>query len=254
MKKIVNPDFIPVENDILHSINNFHSTGENLSLGKRNTIKLFHLDSLILNVKSFKKPNIINQIAYGYFRKSKAQRSFEYATTLCKLQIGTPTPIAYFETRTILGLNRSFYACEHLENVFEFREIIENENFKNRDELIRLFVRFTEFMQSQGVEFLDHSPGNTLIRANTDGSYSFYLVDLNRMKFHKNLDFQTRMKNLSKITHKKDMIVTMSNEYAKITGENENLIFETLWNFTETFQYKFYRKKRLKKKFLFWKK
>ena len=68
------------------------------------------------------------------------------------------------------------------------------------------------------------------------------------------LDFKTRMKNFSKITHKKEMVVTMSNEYAKITGENENLVFETLWKLTETFQYKYYRKKRLKKKFLFWKK
>jgi hypothetical protein len=50
------------------------------------------------------------------------------------------------------------------------------------------------------------------------------------------------------------MVVTMSNEYAKITGENENLVFETLWKLTEMFQYKYYRKKRLKKKFLFWKK
>ena len=244
MKKTFNPDFIPVKNEILQCINNFDSTGENLSLGQRNTIKLFHLESFILNIKSFKKPNFINQIAYGYFRKSKAQRSFEYATTLSKLQIGTPTPIAYFEKRSILGLTTSFYACEHLEN----------ENFKNREELIRQFTRFTVSMQNEGVEFLDHSPGNTLIRANENGSYSFYLVDLNRMKFHEKLDFNTRMKNLSKITHKKEMVVTMSNEYAKITGESENLIFETLWKLTEMFQYKYYRKKRLKKKFLFWKK
>lgn len=254
MKKIFNPDFIPVKTEILHSITNFNTTGENLSLGQRNTIKLFHLKSLILNIKSFKKPNFINQIAYGYFRKSKAQRSFEYATILSKLQIGTPTPIAYFENNSFLGLKESFYVCEHLENVFEFRAVIEDENFKNREELIRQFTRFTVLMQDKGVEFLDHSPGNTLIHANSDGSYSFYLVDLNRMKFHENLDFKTRMKNLSKITHKKEMVITMSNEYAKITGENENLVFETLWKLTETFQYKYYRKKRLKKKFLFWKK
>ena len=254
MKKIFNPDFIPVKNEILHCIINFDSTGENLSLGQRNTIKLFHLESFILNVKSFKKPNFINQIAYGFFRKSKAQRSFEYATTLTKLGIGTPTPIAYFENSPVLGLTTSFYACEHLENVFEFREVIENENFKNREELIRQFTRFTISMQDKGVEFLDHSPGNTLIRANENGSYSFYLVDLNRMNFHEKLDFNTRMKNLSKITHKKEMVVTMSNEYACITGENENLVFESLWKLTETFQYKYYRKKRLKKKFLFWKK
>ena len=93
-----------------------------------------------------------------------------------------------------------------------------------------------------------------LIKDNKDGSYSFFLVDLNRMKFHATIDFQTRMKNLSKITHKKDMIEVMSNEYAKNSKENETLVFETMWKETTDFQYRFHRKKRIKKKLKFWKK
>jgi hypothetical protein len=45
----------------------------------------------------------------------------------------------------------------------------------------------------------------------------------------------------------------MSNEYAKISGESEALVFETLWNKTTNFQEKFHRKKRLKKRYMFWK-
>ena len=251
---VINSRFQSFRELVLDAITNFNSKGSILVEGQRNAIKIFELGSVTMNIKSFKRPNLINKIAYRYFRKSKACRSFEYASKLIELQIGTPHPIAYYENHDLIGLKESFYACEHLENVFEFRAIVQNEDFENREEIIRQFTRFSAFMHREGVEFLDHSPGNTLIRKNDDGSYSFFLVDLNRMKFHKSIDFQTRMKNLSKITHKKDMIVTMSNEYAKITGENEDLIFTTMWKLTSDFQYRFHRKKRIKKKLKFWKK
>ena len=74
------------------------------------------------------------------------------------------------------------------------------------------------------------------------------------MKFHTELDFHTRMKNLSKITPKEDMVKIMSNEYAKISGLDENIVFSSMWQLTQDFQFRFYRKKRLKKKLKFWKK
>jgi hypothetical protein len=235
-------------------LENFAVSGKVFDNRQRNQIRLFELNNNNLNVKSFKKPNIINKIVYRYFRKSKASRSFEFATKLMEMQIGTPQPIAYLEKFDMIGLTNSYYVSEHLENVFEFREIVQNEVFENRDFIIRKFTQFTFEMHQKGIEFLDHSPGNTLIRKNTDGSYSFFLVDLNRMKFHETIDFKTRMKNLSKITHKKDMIEVMSNEYAKLSNGDETTIFETMWGLTADFQYRFHRKKRIKKKLKFWKK
>jgi len=249
-----NPKFSNLS-DILNEIFvNFNFKGKILVNGQRNAIKLFEVEGITLNIKSFKRPNLINKIVYRYFRKSKARRSFEFASKLMEMQIGTPQPVAFFENYDFVGLKESYYACEHLENVFEFREIVQNEAFENRDFIIRKFTQFTFEMHEKGIEFLDHSPGNTLIRKNIDGSYSFFLVDLNRMQFHETIDFKTRMKNLSKITHKKDMIAVMSNEYAKLSNGDETTIFETMWGLTADFQYRFHRKKRIKKKLKFWKK
>jgi len=161
---------------------------------------------------------------------------------------------SFFENYDIIGLKDSYYACVHLESVFEFREIVQNKNFENRDEILRQFTKFTFDMHQKGVEFLDHSPGNTLIKDNNDGTYSFYLVDLNRMKFHESIDFQTRMNNLSHLTPQKEMIAIMSNVYAQLLGVNESLVFETMWKMTESFQFRYHRKKRIKKKLKFWKK
>lgn len=254
MKYLIHNKFKDIQGSIIFFIDNFLVEGKILVNGQRNAIKLFEIDGVKLNVKSFKKPNFINKIVYRYFRKSKARRSFEFASKLMEMQIGTPQPVAFFENYDFIGLKESYYACEHLENVFEFREIVQNEAFENRDFIIRKFTQFTFEMHEKGIEFLDHSPGNTLIRKNTDGSYSFFLVDLNRMKFHETLNFQTRMKNLSKITHKKDMIAVMSNEYAKLSNGDESTVFETMWGLTADFQYRFHRKKRIKKKLKFWKK
>lgn len=248
------PSFLKYKTQIENYITNFTISGKDFVIGKRNAIKLFELGNDLISIKSFKKPNIINKIAYRYFRKSKARRSFEFASKLIEMKIGTPQPVAFFENYDFIGLKESYYACEHLEQVFEFREIVQNEAFENRDFIIRKFTKFTFEMHEKGIEFLDHSPGNTLIRKNSDGTYSFFLVDLNRMQFHETIDFKTRMKNLSKITHKKDMIVVMSNEYAKLSGGDEANIFETMWGLTVDFQYRFHRKKRIKKKLKFWKK
>ena len=248
------PEYYKYKDQIETFFTNFSNSGKDFVIGKRNAIKLFELGNEVISIKSFKKPNIINKIVYRYFRKSKARRSFEFASKLMEMQIGTPQPVAFFENYDFIGLKESYYACQHLENVFEFREIVQNEAFENRDFIIRKFTQFTFEMHEKGIEFLDHSPGNTLIRKNTDGSYSFFLVDLNRMKFHETIDFKTRMKNLSKITHKKDMIAVMSNEYAKLSNGDETTIFETMWGLTADFQYRFHRKKRIKKKLKFWKK
>lgn len=250
----INNKFDSIKDLILEHILHFNSSGKYFVEGQRNAIKLFEIEGITLNIKSFKKPNLVNKIAYRYFRKSKARRSFEYASKLMDLGIGTPNPIAYLDNFDFIGLNDSYYVCEHLEDVFEFRVLVQNEDFNKRESIIRQFVEFSYQMHQKGVEFLDHSPGNTLIKDNNDGTYSFYLVDLNRMKFHESIDFQTRMKNLSHLTPQKEMIVIMANEYAKLSGENEQNVFETLWKYTSDFQFRYHRKKRIKKKLKFWKK
>jgi len=73
------------------------------------------------------------------------------------------------------------------------------------------------------------------------------------MNFHKEMSFKHRMKNLSRITPSKEMIQVISNEYAKLSGIAEATVFNTLWQYTQEFQFRFIRKQKLKKKVMFWK-
>jgi hypothetical protein len=112
--------FSAVQNskEILRFIKEFNSDlGTVFGSGDRNVIKLFDLNGQTINIKSFKVPNIVNKVAYKYFRKSKAKRSFEYATILLENGIGTPQPLAYYENYNSIGLRDSYYVSEHLEEL-----------------------------------------------------------------------------------------------------------------------------------------
>jgi hypothetical protein len=242
-----------MNDELLNIIRNFKQSGFTFADGKRNTIKTFQYQGITINIKSFKIPILINGIVYHFFRKSKAKRSFENASVLLSKGIGTPKPIAFHENFSGIFLRDSYYICEHLEADFIFRDIYEDKPGIDIDKILRGIARFSYFLHSNGIEFLDHSPGNTLIKEDANGEYKFYLVDLNRMNFHESMSFELRMKNLSRLTPSKEMVAIISNEYAKISGESESLIFQTLWKMTEAFQYRYHQKKRIKKNLLFWK-
>lgn len=249
----LNQTYKDFESSLINCIEYFDSKGEDFIVGQRNKIKIFKLNGKNINIKSFKTPNFINKVAYKYFRKSKARRSFEYATTLLEKGIGTPQPIAYFENHDGFGLKDSYYVSEHLQCDLTFRELVEIPDFPDHENILRQFTRFSFDLHEKGIEFLDHSPGNTLIKKVSEKQYEFFLVDLNRMNFHQSMTFEMRMKNLCRLTPHKGMIMIMANEYAKLSGISEEKIFDAILKLTIDFQEKFYRKKRLKKRFMFWK-
>ncbi len=253
MNFIVTPSFSSSESKIIKCIQDFSNSGEVFIEGKRNKIKLFKIESDTLNIKAFKVPSFLNSIIYKYFRKSKARRSYEYANQLLSLGIGTPMPIAYCEKTSLLGLKDSYYVSEHLVPDLTYRELVEVPDYPESEIIQRQFTHFCYELHQKGIEFKDHSPGNTLIKKNDKGTYDFFLVDLNRMAFHDTMSFELRMKNLCRLTPQEKMVALMSKEYAKASGESEEKIFTTLWELTETFQHNLARKKRIKKKLLFWK-
>ena len=250
MKKVFQSKYKNFESEIDEFVLSFDNSGEQLK-DARNKLKLFPFKDGQVNIKSFKVPNLINQVVYRFFRKSKAQRSFEYANKLKNLGIGTPNPIAYYEFSTSFLYKRSFYVSEQLESNLTYRELIRDFDYPNHEDILRAFTRFTFKLHEKGINFLDHSPGNTLIKKNSD-EYEFFLVDLNRMKFG-SMTFEMRIQNFSRLTIHKSMVEVMSDEYAKCSGEDYSRIFNLMWQETEDFQEKYHRKRRLKKKLKFWK-
>ena len=247
----IHQDFKNLTQSLISVVSNFNDQGRDFVRGPRNLIKEFDVDGNKVIVKSFKKPNLINRIIYRYIRLSKAKRSYDYAMKLQEAGIGTPKPYAYFENYDILGLKDSYYISDHLFADLTFRELVEIPDFPDHNTILRQFTHFCFLLHEKGIEFKDHSPGNTLIKKIGDGQYAFYLVDLNRMNFHDSMSFDQRMENLKRLTPKEEMVAVMSNEYSKYYNKPEAEIFGSLWHKTSEFQRKFWRKRALKKKLKF---
>lgn len=239
----LSPDF---KESITHFIHNFEKDGTHFIKPGRNSIKLKEIEGLIVNVKSFKVPHIFNQFAYKFLRKSKARRSFENACFLLERGIGTPKPLAYFEYFSIFGLKKSFYVSGHLDCDLTFRELITNPQYPEWEKILIAATDFSFKLHENNILFKDHSPGNTLIKK--EGyNFQFFLVDLNRMNFKK-LTFEERIKNFSRLTPKIEMVRVMSNRYAELIQRNPEDVFELMWKHTKSFQGKYHRKRKMKKK------
>ncbi len=244
------PRFEALKPEILKFLEKFNSGGETIK-DSRNKLKIFELNNERFNVKAFKVPNAVNKIAYRFFRKSKAERSFRYAEILKEKNIGTPEPVAYALEKKALSFGKSYYVSRHLDYDLTYRELVTDPGYPDHETVLRAFTRFTFELHEKQVQFLDHSPGNTLIQKKA-GDYKFFLVDLNRMNF-KELNFEDRMLNFSRLTPKKEMVEVMADEYSKLIYRSKTEVFEKMWFYTNQFQEKFQRKKRLKKRLKFWK-
>lgn len=229
----------------------FHKSSDYVSKGKRNTLKNIIYKGDRITVKAFKTPNLLNRVIYAYFRPSKAKRSYDYAKKLVSLGIGTPRPLGYVEFKNFLGLTQSYYFCEYIDYDLTFRDISLSFNKYDSENILKAFTQFTHRLHENNILFLDHSPGNTLVKLKKD-HFDFYLVDLNRMRFE-NLDLKSRINNFSRLTKKKNVVRIMSKEYAKITKNSFENIFQMMWNDTLSFRKKFDRKKRIKRQLKFWK-
>ncbi len=233
------------KNQIIDLLSSYDKNGK-FFWNKRNTIKIFKVAKEEWNVKSFKIPNFINQFAYKYIRKSKAQRSFEHAQQLLIRGINTPKPIAFVENYTLLGLGKSFYISENLRYDFTFKELFD-ENFPNRKHILNQFTKFTFELHEKGIHHFDHSMGNTLIVAKEKNQYAFYLIDLNRMVFE-DMDYDMRIKNFDRLSLSSEMIEIISKKYAELVNKDVSQVNKYMTEVCKTFSTNRNRNKELKKK------
>ena len=145
---------------------------------------------------------------------------------------------------------KSYYMSEHLNYDITYRELTTNFDYPDHENVLRAFTRFTYLLHENQINFLDHSPGNTLIKK-VDDEYLFYLVDLNRMRFEE-MTLEERVKNFAKLTIHDSMLEVMSDEYAHLMNTSKDKVFALMKHFTDEFQNKFHRKRRWKKRVLFW--
>lgn len=217
MKFTISDKYIYLKEDILSVPFLFDAATEVLG-NARNVVKVMNIGGIRCNVKKFKRPNLINQFAYAYVRKSKAERSYLNANFLINHGILTPEPIAYIVYQNLYGVTDSYFISLQLDFDFEFRALWKDWP-KDIEEILKAFTQFTYDFQQKGIFFKDHSQGNTLIKRRLAGGYDFYLVDLNRISFRK-LGRKEGILNFSRLALKGKYLDIVAKEYARLTNDN----------------------------------
>ncbi|WP_461634109.1 CDP-glycerol glycerophosphotransferase family protein [Labilibaculum euxinus] len=193
----------------------------------RNTIKTFNCRGLLVNVKSFKVPHLINKVAYAWLRGSKAKHSYEYGMEILRRGANTPEPVAVVEVLKKGLFNKSYYVSVHHQYDFTIRDLIGFE-FPDKENILKQFTVFTcEKLHKSGIHHLDYSRGNILISKLDGGQYGFAIVDINRLKFEK-MDYYKGLKNFSQLWASEDELEIIAREYAQIYSQNEQEAIDLL--------------------------
>lgn len=172
-----------------------HGEGEVIYDG-RNQLRRFFVEGQRLIVKSFRVPNWVNRIAYGWLRASKAERSFTYAARLRALGIGSPAPVGWLTERSGLLFGRSYYVSLESRLPYTYKAIMDGALPSDLEErALKAIGAVTARLHNHGMLHKDYSRGNILFGPAPDGSVEVELIDLNRLRFGR-VSFSAGLANL----------------------------------------------------------
>jgi len=188
---------------------NFKETAYGTYKG-RNAIKVLSFLGQDIVVKSFRIPHMLNKFAYTFLRDSKAKKSYDNSLQIIDF---VPEPLAYAEFFRFGLLYDSYFLCKEFHYDFTIREVFMDYQFPDRENIFAAFAAFTYALHEEGIEHLDYSPGNILIKKEK-GTYMIKTIDVNRMRFG-HLSRQKRLENFAKLWASDEDIRLIATYYAQ---------------------------------------
>lgn len=219
-KITVNPDFKNIR-QFIETIPHRNEKLGNVIYNARNVVFSNDETDVPLCIKSFKIPPIYNRIAYTFFRKSKACRSYENAFTLLSVGILTPTPVAFIEVYDNGLLKQSYYVSVMIEaeNVRMWQER------PNSEDIACHIADLLYSLHCAHIWHRDFSPGNVLF----DKQGNYYVIDINRMQFGV-ISMNKFIQNFSRINESAEATEHIIRLYAKRAGisDEQHLVDKAL--------------------------
>jgi serine/threonine protein kinase len=171
-------------------------TSDEVYCNGRNRVERVTINGRPFVLKKFVKVTWINRIIYGFFRKTKAERSYLHAKRLAEHGFESPTPVAYADCKTFGIYRTSYYLSEYvpypsLNNLYDAHRDHEMGEAEY-EELQRAFINFTSSLHKARIVHKDYNPSNILVHREADG-YHFMLIDINRMTFGRTPGIKTSM-------------------------------------------------------------
>jgi tRNA A-37 threonylcarbamoyl transferase component Bud32 len=173
-------------------------------------------ENLTACLKEFKYPTLSYALRHSLSR-SRALKSWVAAHGLRVRGFLTPEPLALSEERKGGILSRSLLLSEYLQGVEELNDyILKNFDTPLSPEGKRKKRRFVEHLSEEirrlhesGIFQHDLKSNNILVKEKDD-DWQFFFIDLDRIKFKKELSYQERVKNLAQINASVADCITVS--------------------------------------------
>lgn len=196
----------------------------------RNELREMEWEGVVLVVKAFRTPNLVNRLAYGVLRPSKAARSYNYAQMLLSKGIGTPEPVAFHTQRNGIFFGRSFYACLKSECPHTYVQLMQGD-YPGQERVLKAIARVTAHIHDLGWIHRDYSRGNILF-AETSDEVKIEIIDLNRIRFHK-VNMEEGCRNFERLPGTPEMLRIMADEYARARGFDADECFRLISKYRE---------------------
>lgn len=230
MKYQLHPSYLQLQPLIDHIEVHFRRALDVLH-AERNEIRVVAFGEEKYVIKSFKCPNPINRVVYGYLRASKAKRSYDYS-----LRLGVercPQPIAYIEQFQYGLFTHSYYISHYFKYDFTIRPLLDDVDFENRHLILEKFAEFTYQLHQSGILHRDYSPGNILIKKQQN-NYVFNIIDVNRMQF-KHLTLKDKLTNFARLMVDDETMKTILYRYAQLMGKPQDELLNAAINYRNQF-------------------
>lgn len=185
----------------------------------RNKVVRLEYEGETMMVKCFKRVNIIQQIVYTFFRKSKAERAFLFAGEFASRGINTPQRIAFLEEKRCGLFLKGYFVSKEVEGTECHLLLREVKEFS--PQLADAVMKQTLLMHSKGILHGDLNLSNFLCTEKS-GNYSFNMIDINRSRFCDGYPSNKEcLKNLVRTTHRRDLYEYLVASYARQRGWDE---------------------------------
>jgi tRNA A-37 threonylcarbamoyl transferase component Bud32 len=247
-------------NDFLQHLPELFIKEKTVLYAERNIVKRFAVDNAdeILSrvvVKRFKFPNIVQRIAYSFYRDSKAKRAFHNAAELRRRGVSTPIEIAYME-QWQGGLFAYGYYISGSDDAPPIRKkLIEPDEFDCV--LAEDFAGFAAELHTKGI--LHHDLNSTNVLYRNDGMrYHFSVIDINRMNILPEGEMPSRydcLENLTRFTDDRlDLFEYVVRCYARKRGWDIDETAKEALAVKNKHDKQRRRRKAILRKVVFWKK
>lgn len=210
--------------ELHHSFNN----NGRVIYNKRNTLKIMSTGSEampLVAVKRFKPLGLLRGFYYTYIGRNKAERCFSYAIELEQRAVATPQPLAFVQVSRMGVVRQCYYICRCVD-LPPVKDGIHWEDRYN-PRMAEDFAAMAAAMHSAGVVHGDLNCDNVLYSEESDGHFSFTVIDINRMTLYPRgtvVPDRKAMADMCCFTRSLNIMRSVAEFYVKARGWNESMV------------------------------